>query len=133
MKKSLIAVFLFTMFCSCSDSTFEIIVCSHYSASYGGKVHKKIQQKDGMDVQRLIISSRKQDTIVLVLDMEQPALFETIISGDSIFKEENTLKIRLKKSDRDTIFTLQYNNSIYGEKAPSYIERIVNNCSNDES
>ncbi|MEM1338177.1 MAG: hypothetical protein AAF717_00665 [Bacteroidota bacterium] len=130
MKKCFIAIFVIGISCSSRDRIFEVLVCSHYSASYAGTVHEKIQREHGVDVQKLIISSLEQDTIVLVLDMEQPILFEKINIGDSILKKENTLELKLKKLDKDTILALRFNNSIYGEEASSYLERIVKNCSN---
>jgi|TARA_R100000541_G_scaffold54364_2_gene62844 hypothetical protein len=74
--------------------------------TYSGLVTNKFIDSEQHNYRTVIIRNDEKSDIFL-LDFETSGLFEFIQVGDSIFKKKNSLNLRLKRYQLDTIIKMQ--------------------------
>lgn len=74
--------------------------------TYSGLVTNKFIDSKQHNYQTVIIQNGEEKDILL-LDFETSGLFDFIEVGDSIFKKKSSLKLRLIRSELDTIIEMQ--------------------------
>lgn len=90
-----------------NDDLFIKIANTYFIDSFSGVVTKKYFDWDNHGFKKIVLENQKE-TREVRLDYEWQGLFNFIQVGDSIFKEQHNLDMRLRRKKIDTMIRLNF-------------------------